>query len=152
MNSVDAPDRVVSRQVVVAATRAQLFDLIADPRRHGELDGSGTVRDAVSGPARLGPGDRFSVGMTLGPVPYRITSTVTEFEEDAVLQWRHPMGHQWRWEFAEVTPALTRVTESWDYRESRSPRLLELTGYPHKNADGISRTLEQLRTRFATEG
>jgi hypothetical protein len=32
-----------------------VFSLIADPRRHIEIDGSGTVRDvAVKGPDRLG--------------------------------------------------------------------------------------------------
>jgi polyketide cyclase/dehydrase/lipid transport protein len=149
VTSVAAPDRVVSRRVVVPAAAAQIFDLLADPGRHAELDGSGTVRGVVTGPSRLGPGDRFSVGMRLGPARYRITSVVTGFEENVLLEWRHPVGHRWRWEFAEIGPEQTQVTESWDYRDSRGQRFMELAGYPRKNADGISRTLEQLRARFA---
>ena len=150
VSSVDSPSQVVSRRVVVAAAPAQIFDLLADPSRHGELDGSGTVREIVSGPSRLGPGDRFSVGMRLGPVPYRITSVVTGFEENGLLEWRHPVGHRWRWELVELAPGQTEVTESWDYRNSRGRLFLELTGYPRKNADGISQTLEKLRARFAS--
>lgn len=151
MSSVDAPEAVISRRVVVNASPATLFDLLADPGRHGELDGSGTVQAVVSGPSRLGLGDRFSVGMRLGPVPYRITSVVTDFSENARLEWRHPVGHRWRWEFVELGPELTQVTESWDYRDGRGRRLLEFAGYPRKNADGISQTLEKLRSRFATD-
>src|SRR4051812_30198336 len=102
---VASPPRVVSRRIVVAAPAADLFALVADPHRHGELDGSGTVRNAVSGPDRLRLGDRFSVAMRLGPLPYRITSVVTAFEENTRLEWRHPAGHRWRWEFAATSPA-----------------------------------------------
>jgi hypothetical protein len=149
VSSVDGPPQVVSRRVVVTAPPAGLFDLVTDPRRHSELDGSGTVLAAVSGPDRLRLGDRFSVHMRLGWLRYRITSTVTGFEENALLEWRHPVGHRWRWEFAELAPGLTQVTETWDYRDSRGKRFLEATGYPRINAAGISTTLEQLRSRFA---
>jgi hypothetical protein len=145
---VESPDQTVSRRVVVSAPAADLFDLVADPHRHGELDGSGTVFDAVAGPDRLRLGDRFSVAMKLGPLPYRIASAVTGFEENALLEWRHPVGHRWRWQFVPLAPGRTEVTETWDYRDSRGRRFLELTGYPRINGDGITRTLEQLYARF----
>lgn len=149
--TVPSPEQTVSRRVVVAADRAELFELVASPWRHPELDGSGSVRQTVSGPARLGPGDRFTIAMRLGPIRYRMTSQVTEVEENSRLEWRHPVGHRWRWEFAEVTSGLTAVTETWDYRGSRGRRLLEMVGYPERNADGISRTLERLRSRYAVD-
>jgi len=145
---VHSPEQTVSRRVVVAAPVSVVFDLVADPRRHGELDGSGTVQATVSGPNRLALGDRFSVAMRLGSLPYRITSTVTAFEENALLEWRHPVGHRWRWQFVEVAPGRTEVTETWDYRDGRGRRFLEYTGYPKINGDGIAHTLEKLYERF----
>ena len=145
---VEAGPRAVSRRVTVAAPPAELFDLVADPRRHGELDGSGTVHDIVAGPDRLNLGDTFAVRMTLKGIPYRITSTVTGFEENALLEWQHPLRHRWRWEFAEVAPGRTQVTETWDYSESKHSRFLELTRYRQVNGDGISRTLELLHDRY----
>jgi hypothetical protein len=145
---VDSGPRRVTRRVTVAAPVAELFDLLADPRRHGELDGSGTVHATVSGPERLALGDRFSVGMTYHHLPYRITSTVTGFEENALLEWQHPFGHRWRWEFAEIAPGQTQVTETWDYHGTKAARWLELGKYPQINGKGIGRTLAALRARY----
>jgi len=50
VTAVDAGPRKVSRAAEVHAPARELFVIVADPRRHGELDGSGTVHDTVSGP------------------------------------------------------------------------------------------------------
>ncbi len=148
VTTVDAGPRAVSRRVTVHAPAAELFAMAANPHRHPELDGSGTVRSTpVRGPEVLGEGARFSVGMKQYGVPYSITSTVTEFDDGRVVAWRHPMGHSWRWEFTEVSPGLTEVTETFDYAGSRSPRLLELFGQPKANAAGITKTLQKLADR-----
>jgi hypothetical protein len=47
VSPVEAGPRRVSRRVTVGAAAGDLFAIAADPRRHGELDGSGTVGDAV---------------------------------------------------------------------------------------------------------
>lgn len=131
------------------APAAEVFALVANPYRHPELDGSGTVRaGAVSGPQFLSAGARFTVGMKQYGVPYKITSTVTAFEADQLVEWQHPMGHRWRWELAEVEPGVTQVTETFDYSTARSPRMLELLGQPGKNAVGITKTLQALQARF----
>lgn len=43
--TVDAGPRAVSRRITVHAPAAEIFALVANPHRHPELDGSGTVRD-----------------------------------------------------------------------------------------------------------
>ncbi|OFJ52659.1 SRPBCC family protein [Mycolicibacterium grossiae] len=151
LKTEDTGPRRVSRSVQVAAPVAEVFALIADPHRHHDLDGSGTVRDVdVKGPHRLKEGDRFTVGMTQYGVPYKITSTATAVEENHVVEWQHPLGHKWRWEFAEVSPGTTKVTETFDYSTAKLPFVIELTGYQKKNADGIESTLTALAQRFET--
>jgi uncharacterized protein YndB with AHSA1/START domain len=150
VETVDAGARKVSRRIVVAAPAATVFALIADPHRHPELDGSGTLRDTpVSGPELLTVGAKFSVAMKQYGVPYKITSTVTAFEQNRVLEWRHPAGHRWRWEIVELDPTTTQVTETFDYTTNKMPRILEVLGFPKKNGDGITETLRGLSTRFA---
>ena len=56
--------------------------------------------------------------MRMFGVPYRITSTVTALKPDELIEWRHPFGHHWRWEFDALSPTLTRVTETFDYRDT----------------------------------
>jgi hypothetical protein len=147
---VDAGPRRVARQVLVRAPAAEVFALVANPHRHPELDGSGTVRPSpVSGPQILSAGAKFTVGMKQYGAPYKITSTVTAFEPDQLIEWQHPMGHRWRWELAEIESGITQVTETFDYTTSRNPRLLEILGQPGKNATGITKTLQALQARFA---
>jgi Polyketide cyclase / dehydrase and lipid transport len=147
--TIDAGPRRVTRQALVRAPAAEIFALVADPHRHPELDGSGTVRPgAVSGPQVLSAGARFTVGMKQYGVPYKITSTVTAFEADRLIEWQHPMGHRWRWELAETEPGITQVTETFDYTTARNPRVLEILGQPGKNAIGITKTLQALQARF----
>jgi hypothetical protein len=150
---VDAGPRQVSRSVVVNAPAAELFAIAADPRRHGELDGSGTVVDNHAGPAELVAGAKFSTKMRMYGVPYRITSTVTALRPDELVEWRHPFGHHWRWEFEALTPTTTRVTETFDYRDTGAIkdglRYYERTGFVKQNITGIEATLAKLRDRFA---
>jgi len=150
VTTVDGGARKVARRVLLHAPSADVFALIADPHRHPELDGSGTVRDIpVTGPERLSEGAKFSVGMRQYGVPYKITSTVTAFEGDHLIEWQHPFGHRWRWELHEIEPDTTQITETFDYSTAKSPKLLELFGQPAKNGVGITKTLEALAARFA---
>lgn len=150
ITEVDSGPRKVSRRVLVAAPARAIFALVVDPHRHPELDGSGTVRDTpVMGPEYLSKGATFGVGMRQYGVPYKITSTVTQFEENRLVEWQHPMGHRWRWELDEVDPGTTRLTETFDYATAKAPKLLEIFGLPGKNATGMSTTLRALAARFA---
>ena len=150
LKTEDTGPHRVSRSVQVAAPVAEVFALIADPHRHAEIDGSGTVRDIdVKGPKRLSTGDKFTVGMKQFGVPYKITSTATVVEEDRVIEWQHPLGHRWRWDLAEVSPGTTKVTETFDYSTAKIPLMITAFGYDKKNAEGIESTLTSLAQRFA---
>ena len=153
VNTVDAGPKQISRSVEVNAPASELFAIVADPRRHRELDGSGLVRDNIRGPEHLGPGATFSTKMAMYGLPYRITSRVTAFKADQLIEWAHPLGHRWRWEFAAVTPTTTRITETFDYREAAPPtrwlRFYALTGFAKRNAAAIEETLRRLHDRYS---
>lgn len=94
-------------------------------------------------------GGTFTVRMKAFGIPYSITSKVTEIVPDRVVEWQHPGGHRWRYDFESIGPNQTRVTESWDYRDAKSPKFLELTGFPRRNAQGIENTLERMAAQFS---
>lgn len=127
--------------------------MAADPRRHSELDGSGTVQSNVKAPDQLGEGAKFSTNMKMFGLPYRVTSTVTAFKPDELIEWRHPLGHRWRWEFEALTPTSTRVTETFDYHDAgalkKKLKYYERMGFAKANASGIEATLTKLRDRYA---
>ncbi|TQM14451.1 SRPBCC family protein [Pseudonocardia kunmingensis] len=140
--------RTVSAATVVAAPPEEVFALLANPHRHHEFDGSGTVRGAVSGPERLALGDRFGMSMKI-KLPYRITNRVVELEPDRRIGWCHAAKAVWRYEL-EPVPGGTRVTETFDYTASPVAKGMELLGFPKGNAKSIRDTLRRLREIFGT--
>jgi len=152
VTTVDAGPNQVSRSVEVNAPAAELFAFVADPRRHHQLDGSGTVGENIKAPPKLVPGARFSTKMKMFGVPYRITSVVTALKPDELIEWRHPVGHHWRWEFTALTPTMTKVTETFDYSETGpvkdALKYYQRMGFAKSNAKGIEATLTRLRDRY----
>ena len=118
---------VESVERVIPAPPEAIFTLLADPSRHHEIDGSGTVRDAKGAPARLTLGAKFGMSMHLG-IGYSMESTVIEFEEGRRIAWqtRPPSafaariagGRIWRYELEPVEGG-TLVRESWDISQER---------------------------------
>ncbi|KOX17741.1 SRPBCC family protein [Nocardiopsis sp. NRRL B-16309] len=134
----------VSRSIVIDAPAERIFDIIATPSRHSEVDGSGTVQDAVSGPERLEAGSEFGMDMRMFGIPYRMTNRVVEFVPDRLIAWRHIGPHRWRYELEELDGGRTRVTETFDY-SIRFSAYYVLAGLPARNAAGIERSLPRLK-------
>lgn len=146
----DAGDKQVSRRVTVNAPASELYALVANPHRHHELDGSGTVGENISGPEQLNVGDEFSTHMKQFGMKYSTTSTVTQAEENRVVEWKLGIGQTWRWEFEELDASTTRVTETWDIREIPAFAAIgmKISGMYGRNAKGIEETLRRLQARY----
>jgi len=117
MSDVETVERVIP------APPEAIFELIADAKRHRDIDGSGTVREAHGDPEPLTLGSKFGMSMKMG-MPYSMVSTVIEFEPNRRIAWQTrgpgPLGHLvagriWRYELEPVDGG-TRVRESWDIR------------------------------------
>jgi hypothetical protein len=130
----------------VTAPPESVFVLLANPHRHHEFDGSGSVQGAISGPERLGPGDSFGVRMKIG-LPYRITNHVVEFEENRRIAWCHFAKAVWRYELEPVAEG-TRITETFDHGVSRFTKGIELMKFPRVNAKSIRDTLRRPQEIF----
>lgn len=136
-------DRVISVSRDIQAPPERIFDLLADPARHGEIDGSGMVQNQRDGGHRLTLGAKFGMDMKMGPLPYRISNTVVEYEENRLIAWAHFGGHRWRYRLEPIDGG-TRVTEEFDWSTSKFPKAIEIAGYPKKHVGNIERTLERL--------
>jgi uncharacterized protein YndB with AHSA1/START domain len=140
------PQRVVSVSRLIHASPEAIFDVLTDPARHGEIDGSGMVQNVRGESQRLELGSTFGMDMKFaGLLPYRITNTVVEFDENRLIAWQHLGKHRWRYELEPVAGAAsTTVTESFDWSTATSPKAIELMGYPKKHPGAMDKTLERL--------
>ena len=117
--------------------------MLADPRRHSEIDGSGSVRKVREGtPERLSLGAHFGMDMKIG-MPYRVDNEVVEFEEDRRVAWRHMGHHVWRYELEPIDEG-TLVKETFDWTHSSRPWALELVRAPQRNRKSMESTLVRL--------
>ena len=142
MSSSDS-SKIVSRSIIVPAPSADIFNLLANPRRHHEIDGSGSVQAAeLDSPERLSLNAKFGMKMKI-VVPYKMMNTVVEFEEGARIGWRHFGGHIWRY-ILEPVEGGTKVTEQFDMNTSKSQLMMKLTNAAENNGKNIEKTLANL--------
>lgn len=106
-------DKSRSASTTIAAAPATVFAILADPRQHPRIDGSGNVKGSISGPDRLELGSEFGMDMKQG-APYKIKNKVVELEPDRLIAWRHMSPHVWRYELTPTADGGTEVTETWD--------------------------------------
>jgi uncharacterized protein YndB with AHSA1/START domain len=122
------PRDIETVERTIAAPASAIFDLLADPSRHPEIDGSGTIVERKPGSAgRVSLGSTFTMSMKFG-VKYTMVSEVIELEENRRIAWQtRPTktigakfggGRIWRYELEPVENG-TRVRESWDISQEK---------------------------------
>lgn len=120
----------VSRRIEAPPVR--IFEILADPRRHTEIDGSDMLRGAESDDVITGVGDVFSMKMYLESLgDYRMLNYVVEFEPHRRIGWEPaagdaaasqdgafdvgvPPGHRWSFTLTPDGADATIVTETYD--------------------------------------
>jgi hypothetical protein len=125
----------VSRRICAPAH--DIFQVLASPARHAELDGSGSVRGTASTTVISGVGDVFVMKMFFSHLGhYEMNNHVVEYEEDRRIGWEpeagrgHPnaapgssdrarWGQRWSYQLTPDGPDATVVTEIYDC--SRAP-------------------------------
>ncbi len=133
--------------VRIPAKASEVFELLADPRKHDTFDGSGTVKGMLSGPNRLYLNAVFSMDMKM-IVPYRIQNRVIEFEEGRKIAWCHIGRHVWRYLLEDDGAQGCKVTEIFDWERAYSSLLYEMLQIPERNGRAIVATLTRLRDQF----
>jgi len=135
--------RSISVSRVIHAPASRIFDLLADPRQHVRLDGSGSVSSVKNAPDRLALGSTFSMRMKTG-LGYVTRNRVVEFEENRRIAWHHFAMFVWHYELEEVEGG-TKVTETFNYDKPWAFAIIAM-GFPERNRSAMEGTLERLES------
>ena len=141
----------VERTIEVAADA--LFDVLSDPCRHAEIDGSAMVRGDVDASRITGVGDVFTMYVHHESAgDYRTDNHVTVFVQDSQIAWRtaavgsDPEGWEWRWILQPSGDAATRVTLAYDWSDVTDPDVLALVRFPVVSRSQLEGSLDRLET------
>jgi uncharacterized protein YndB with AHSA1/START domain len=139
------PEQVVTASRDIAASVAEIFELIADPAQQPRWDGNDNLSEAPSGQRVHAVGDVFLMTTTIGAVR---ENHVFEFVEGRRIAWRPsepgqpPPGHLWRWVLEPIDASHTHVSHTYDWTrltdEKRLPRARATT------ADRLMASLDRL--------
>ncbi|HEY2640497.1 MAG TPA: DUF664 domain-containing protein [Streptosporangiaceae bacterium] len=154
----------VSVSRIIDAPAGELFAILADPRRHPAIDGSGMVQEALTSSLISGIGDAFVMRMHNAEMgDYEITNHVIEFEHDRRIGWEPVLSaasraedqpdigdrsqHRWIYELQPIGPDATIVTEIYDC--TRTPEWLrKAVKNGHRWLESMATTLENLDLQY----
>jgi|ERR1035437_3926875 uncharacterized protein YndB with AHSA1/START domain len=145
----------VSRRIDAPA--GEIFELLADPDRHPDFDGSGMLRPGVSNKVVAGVGDVFVMKMYFRAMgDYEMHNSVVAYEADRCIGWEPAMrntdptaaeqtrnGSRWRFDLTPDGPDATVVTETYDCSDSPE-QVRQSVDNGNAWIEGMTKTLERL--------
>jgi hypothetical protein len=103
----------VSRRI--EAPVALIFEILANPQRHMDFDGSGMLRGPVSSRPISGVGDTFTMKMNRLGDDYLMLNYVVEFEPDRRIFWEPAPGDPSRAEGNDPSKVGIPAGYRWGY-------------------------------------
>lgn len=136
----------------INAPADKIFGLLADPRRHAELDGSGFIRSDDDAQPITGTGYVFTMNMHGDHMggDYQSDNHVTAYEQDKRLAWQtapagqEPPGWRWEWDLEPIAGDATKVTLTYDWSEVTDAELLAKLHFPLVPQSGLEESLSKL--------
>ena len=158
--SSTTPDTGKSLQAsrVIAAPAQAIFDMLANPHRHSQLDGVGIVRGPDPDTAPVSElGEVFAMNMHNPRGDYRTLNTVTAYEPVSSIGWSPRLdpdcalatkigdmvtgGHTFTYHLRETGDG-TEVTQVYDWSTVKDPRFAATC--PAVNQEQLAATLDNL--------
>jgi hypothetical protein len=142
------------------ASAARIFEILANPQRHMDFDGSDMLRGAVFDRPISGVGDAFPMKMNRQGAEYLMLNYVVEFEPDRRIFWEPapgdlapaggepsavgiPTGYRWGYILTPDGDDATVVTEVFDYG-SAPDQIRQAVRQGGEWVDAITASLERL--------
>jgi uncharacterized protein YndB with AHSA1/START domain len=143
--------RITVQRTIDASTR-DVFEVLSNPERHPELDGSGFVVSDEKTDRITGAGQVFRMNMTGDHMggDYQTDNTVTGFDPNHLIAWQtapadtEPPGWEWTWELTAQGSDATDVALTYDWSKVSDPAILEKVAFPLVSQQQLEASLGNL--------
>lgn len=148
----------ISVQRTIDASAKDLFDVLTNPQRHAELDGSGFVRSDERTNRIQAVGDVFTMNMEgehMGG-EYQTDNHVTAYDENKMVGWQtapagtEPKGWEWLWQLEPQGPDSTLVTHTYDWSKVTDEALLQKVKFPLVSESQLEDSLGNLASAVSS--
>lgn len=152
-------DTRISVSRTIDAPAKDIFNVLSNPRRHPELDGSGFIRTGQNVDRITASGQVFTMNMEGDHMggEYQTDNHVIGYDENKLLAWQtapagtEPPGWKWVWELTPVDAKSTEVTHTYDWGAVTDKELLSKNLFPLVSADQLDSTLAKLAEAVAAD-
>lgn len=146
----------VSRRI--DASTSDVFDVLSNPHRHQELDGSGFVTGIDHGDRITASGQTFRMNMSGDHMggDYQTDNVVTGYDAHHLLAWQtapagqEPPGWEWLWELSADGSDATDVTLTYDWSKVTDPQILEKVSFPLVSQAQLEDSLARLASAVSS--
>ena len=137
---------------VIHAPAAEIFDLLSNPDRHADFDGSGFIRSADK-PQRIeAVGDVFRMNMEGDHMggEYQTDNVVSGFQPAKLIAWKpapagtEPPGWEWLYELTSEGSGSTEVSLTYDWSAVTDKAILKKITFPLVSQDQLEGSLASL--------
>ena len=145
-------DKQITVQRTIDAPTSAVFDVLTNPERHVELDGSGFVRSVDQADRITATGQSFRMNMTGDHMggDYQTDNVVTGYDPQHLVAWQtapagqEPPGWEWVWELTAQGSDATEVSLTYDWSKVTDPDLLAKVSFPLVSREALDASLGNL--------
>lgn len=150
-------EKKLSVSRVIDAPAADIFDLLSNPERHREFDGSGMVRSDEKSNRVQAVGDVFAMNMHAEAMggDYTMYNHVTGFDQNRLISWRpaeehrkdSPAGWEWTYVLDSQGSDSTEVTLTYSWENLTDESIEHM--FPAISEKQLEQSLSQLAAAVA---
>lgn len=151
-------DRRITAHRVIDASAQEIFEVLSNPERHAELDGSGFVRSDDRSDRITATGQVFTMNMEGDHMggEYKTDNHVVGFDQNHLLAWKtapagtEPPGWQWVWELTPDGNTATNVQLTYDWSSVTDEAILNKISFPLIRQEQLEDSLGKLASAVAS--
>lgn len=142
----------VTVQRTIDAPAQAVFDVLSNPARHAEIDGSGFIVSDEKTDRITENGQVFRMNMQGDHMggEYQTDNHVVGYDKNHLLAWKtapadtDPPGWQWSWQLAPQGSESTDVQLTYDWSQVTDQKLLDKVGFPLVSQQQLENSLSNL--------
>lgn len=142
----------VTASRIIDAPASTIFEVLSNPERHAELDGSDMVQSDDKTDRITAVNQVFTMNMSWEKMggDYKTDNHVIGFDENKLLAWKtapegqQPPGWEWVWELESQGSDTTEVSVTYDWSSVTDKEVLKRVSFPAVSQEALESSLSNL--------